>query len=65
MSEAQQVPSPLQPVEVIKGKILRHLSYLRLPVPVAHDHGKDCDRECHILERNYTIGVLEHFIQNL
>lgn len=59
------MPSPLQPVDMVKRRILRQLGHLRLPVPVGHIHGVDCDRECHILERNYTIGLVEHFIQTL
>lgn len=59
------MPSPLQPIDLVKKRVLHQLLHMRLPVPVGHVHGADCDRECHILERNYTIGLVESFIQTL
>lgn len=49
-------------VEAIRNEIIAHLERLRIPLEVGEHH---CSKECHAIERNYTIDALKYFIESL
>lgn len=51
-------------VAAFKLRLTQHLEMLRMPVMLPQ-HGKDCARDCHIIERNHTLESIKEFIQNI
>lgn len=54
---------PRMSVADFKVCLLKQLHLLEMPKAIDSTH--QCERECHILERNHTIKVLQKFIEDL
>lgn len=71
--EPAKKPNPASPyyqpessVTVFKMRLIQHLEMLRMPTTKpGHEHEQDCQRDCHIMERNHTIEVIKHFVSNV
>lgn len=63
------IPSPFMErqtaLELYKMQLLQHLEQLRIPLPMdGQRHSADCERDCHIIERNHAIGLVRGFVNS-
>ena len=60
-------PSPYfgaeDPDAPFKARLLSHLEMLAIPRPRRVGKG-ECNRDCHIIERNHTLDLVKQFIRD-
>lgn len=53
---------PEMTLGMFKNNLLKHLSVLEMPKGT-EEHGHECNRNCHMMERNHTIETIRQYVE--